>query len=291
MQFVWRVHLAWLIHPLQPLFNERSPQQLGLYGFIFHLSLPFVLPHLQAVNFWSLFWMVLEKPITPALKGVSHQGEPSGIPLQPQWQLWSAVGSPVPCRVPPLCEEPGVLCIFCFPLPSPWFCILALNTETNFTFFFSWHFKAQPIFFWKWHTSSHSLLGKHKPFSPSQRYSCDYLSQSLEFFFLAKFCCYDVVCRHRRGDLAVHEVTLTVSVARCHLPRACSQCQNTQVALELRRIFKFVFYELPGHCETVWYHRIIWVEKASKIIESNCYLSTAKVTTNPWPQVPHQHIF
>lgn len=84
MQFVWRVHLAWLIHPLQPLFSERSPQQLLLHGLIFHLSLPFVLPHLQAVNCWSLLWVVLEKPITPALKGVSHQGELSGIPLQPQ---------------------------------------------------------------------------------------------------------------------------------------------------------------------------------------------------------------
>lgn len=139
-------------------------------------------------------------------------------------------------------------------LSNPLSLILHLGVESRdqFHLLFSWHFKAKPSFFWKWHTFS------HKPFSPSQCYSCDYLSAQSLVFFLAKFCCCDVVCRHRKGDLAVHEVTLTVPVARCHLSWECSQCQSTQVALEVKEDLKFVFYELPGHCETVWYHRNIW---------------------------------
>lgn len=114
MQFLWRVHLAWLIHPLQPLFNERRGT-LNSWYFMdsFFICLFPVLPHLKAVNYWSLFWMVMEKPITPVLQGMFHQGEFRGIPFQPQWQLCSAVASPGACRVPP-----EVLCIFYFPLPS-----------------------------------------------------------------------------------------------------------------------------------------------------------------------------
>lgn len=154
--------------------EERSPQQLVLHGLVFHLSLSFVLPHLKAVNYWSPFWMVMKKPIIPVLKGMSHQGELGGIPFQPQQCFHSSPSDSfihpwallVPCRVPPLCEEPEVFCIFSFPLPSPWFCILALNPEINFTFFFPDTSKQNPPFSgndtlshtWFWENTNLSAL-------------------------------------------------------------------------------------------------------------------------------------
>lgn len=133
-----------------------------------------VVPHFRTESSWSLFWMVMEKPITPVLKGCPIRGLWGSIPA-PVRALLSTGLSQCP-------TESHLYLLFPSPIHLPWFCILALNPETNFIFF-SWHFKAKPSFFWKLHTFSHLVLGKHKPFSPSQCYSCDYLSaQTLGFF-------------------------------------------------------------------------------------------------------------
>lgn len=115
---------------------------------LFFICLFPVLPHLQAVNYWSLFWMVVAKPITPVLQEMSHPGELIGIPLQPQGQLCSAVGSPRTLQSPTTLwgARAPLYLLFSSPIHSPWFCILALNPETNFTFYFPDTSKPNPAF-------------------------------------------------------------------------------------------------------------------------------------------------
>lgn len=163
--------------------EERNSQAVGTSWIHFSFVSSLSYHTWRQWNYWSLFRMVMEKPITSVLKGMSHQGELCGVPFQPQGELCSALGYPGALQSPtsPWATRGPLDLLFSSPIHPPLFCILALNPETNFIFF-SWHFKAKPSFFWKWHAFSHLVLGKHKPFSPSQCYSCDYLyTQSLFF--------------------------------------------------------------------------------------------------------------
>lgn len=120
MQFVWRVHLAWLIHPLQHLFCERrgTLKQLVLHGFIFRLSLPCLTTHggSEIIGLFFGWWWRSQSP--QSLRGCPIRGSSVGFrssPRESSAQHWAIL---VPCRVPPLREQPEVLWIFCFPLPS-----------------------------------------------------------------------------------------------------------------------------------------------------------------------------
>lgn len=127
--------------------EERNSQAVGTSWVHFSFVSSLSYHTWRQWNYWSLFRMVMEKPITSVLKGMSRQGELCGVPFQPQGELCSALGYPGALQSPtsPWGTRGPLDLLFSSPIHPPLFCILALNPETNFIFF-SYTSKQNPAF-------------------------------------------------------------------------------------------------------------------------------------------------
>lgn len=191
--------------------------------------------------------MVTGKPVALFVEGISLQGEHRGISFPAAAGVRSEAGSLGDRRSPTaLRGTGGVLCIRCPPSDPPSL-ILRLGIESRggfhlCHFFLTLQRKTQLFLEITHFLALHSWKTQTdwpQPVLFLRLSFCGRLYLPFFFFSLAKFCFYEVVCRHRKGNLAIHEVTLSVILCSSlqPMPKASSwRCK-------LRVMLKF------GSCE------------------------------------------